>query len=140
MIPTVKKKSKLLVVLCTMVAAFVIQSCDNQSTFDKALVQSASELNKMCPMMVDAETRLDNAIALPNKVFQYNYTLINVVKDSINIEELTGYLKPNIINNVSTNPDLKEYRDNGVTMVYFYKDKDGVFLTKIEVTPDLYKD
>jgi hypothetical protein len=37
---------------------------------------AANELNKSCLMMVDQDTRLDNAVALPENVFQYNYTLI----------------------------------------------------------------
>ena len=50
--------------------------------FDKVMMEAASEINKTCPVMVDNVTRLDNSIALPNNVFQYNYTLVSVIKDS----------------------------------------------------------
>ena len=49
-------------------------------TFDKQMMKTASEINKSCPIMVDAETRLDNTVALPNKTIQYNYTLVNIEK------------------------------------------------------------
>jgi len=47
-------------------------------------------------------------------------------------------LSRDFINNVKTNPDLKIYRDNKVTMAYNYKDKNGIFVLKISVTPGLY--
>jgi hypothetical protein len=108
------------------------------ATFDKAMMEAASELNKSCPIMVDQETRLDNALALPDNIFQYNYTLINLDKSEVNIDTVKKYIEPGIINNVKTNPDLKAYRDNKVTMAYNYRDKNGVFVLKINVTPDLY--
>ena len=107
-------------------------------TFDKAMMEAASELNKTCPIMVDQDTRLDNAAALPGNIFQYNYTLVNLDKSEVNIDTVKKYVEPGLINNVKTNPDLKGYRDNKVTVAYNYKDKNGVFVLKINVTPDLY--
>ena len=109
-------------------------------SFDKAMMQAASELNKTCPIMVDRDTRLDNAVALPDNIFQYNYTLVNLDKSEVNIDTVKKYFEPGLINNVKTNPDLKAYRDNKVTMAYYYKDKNGEFVLKISVTPDLYAD
>jgi hypothetical protein len=108
--------------------------------FDKTLMEVASELNKTCPIMVDQDTRLDNAVALPGKIFQYNYTLVNYEKSQINIDTVRKYVQPNIVNTVRTNPDMKHFRDNKVTMDYHYKDKNGVFVLKISVTPDQYAD
>lgn len=88
--------------------------------------------------MVDQETRLDNAVALPENVFQYNYTLVNMEKASTDASQLENYLKPILINNVKSNPDMKINRDNKTTMGYYYKDKNGEFLFKVLVTPDLY--
>ncbi|MCF8458865.1 MAG: hypothetical protein K9H62_23255 [Bacteroidales bacterium] len=90
-------------------------------------------------IIVDSETRLDNALALPGKTFQYNYTLVNLVKDSIDIGSLEEYLNPVILNNIKTNPDLKTFRDNDVTMAYNYKDKNSEHLLKLIFTPDQYK-
>lgn len=70
-----------------IVAILVQQYFFKPPSFDKQMMQVASELNKTCPIMVDAETQLDNAVALPEKTFQYNYTLINMYKDSIDIEK-----------------------------------------------------
>lgn len=122
-----------------LLIAFVIQQQFFKTpTFDKMLMKVASELNENCPIMVDAETRLDNAVTLPDKVFQYNYTLINLHIDSINIPDFEEYMKPQILNNVKTNPDLKLFRENEVTMSYYYKDSKGAFVSKITISPDQY--
>ncbi len=109
-------------------------------TFDKAMMEAASELNKSCPFMVDKDTRLDNAAAMPGNVFQYNYTLVNLDKSEVDPDAVKKYIEPSIINNVKTNPDLELYRENKVTMAYSYRDKNGVFVLKINVTPDLYEE
>ena len=132
------KYSYRVVVLFSVI--YFISSCSGETSFAKVMSQSSNELNKSCPMMVDKDTRLDNAIAIEDKTFQYNYTLINLNKSTLDIENFRSYMKPIIVNSVSSNPDLKIYRDNNVTMSYYYKDKNGEFLTKIEVTPELYSE
>ncbi len=107
--------------------------------FDKALAETASEINKSCPIMIDNATRLDNVIALPDDVFQYNYTLISMTKDSINIDDFKEYLEPKITNFVKTNPDMQTMRDNKVTVNYYYQDKAGVYLFTISVKPGQYE-
>ena len=89
--------------------------------------------------MVDQETRLDNAVALPDNAFQYNYTLVNFNKDELDLEEFTASMEPQLTNNVKTNPDLKIFRDNHVTMKYYYKDKNGEFVAQFEVSYEDYK-
>nr|WP_319397652.1 hypothetical protein [uncultured Carboxylicivirga sp.] len=121
-----------------VVAILVQQFMFTTPSFDKVLMKTASNLNKECPMMVDQETRLDNAIALSNDVFQYNYTLVNIRKDSIDLEAFNNYMKPMLVNNVKTSPDLKVFRDHNITLAYQYKDNDGAFVTKIEITSQQY--
>lgn len=89
--------------------------------------------------MVDQFTRLDNVTAMPGDCFQYNYTLIGKTVDEVNLDTAAKYVKPNIINNVKTNPDLKYFRDKNVTLIYNYRDKAGVFVVKYDITPNLYK-
>lgn len=107
--------------------------------FDKALMEIAGELNKTCPIMVDSLTRLDNAIALPDKVFQYNYSLISGSREYMDTEGLKTYLSPRIVNDVKTNPGMKFIRDNKVTVNYSYKDLNGEFLFLITVKPEDYQ-
>jgi len=106
---------------------------------DKAMMEVASEINKSCPIMIDAETRLDNAIALPNNVFQYNYTLVSIDKSSTDTLGMRKILEPNIINYVKTNSQMSFQRDHKTTVNYYYKDKTGSFLILISVTPEKYE-
>ncbi len=127
-------------IIAFVISYFAIQKLfNNPKSFDKAMMEAASEINKSCPIMIDNDTRLDNTVAMPNNIFQYNYTLVNIEKSEINIEELRRFIEPNVVNNVKTNPEMKGYKENKVTMAYFYKDKNGEFLLKIDVTPEQYK-
>jgi hypothetical protein len=106
--------------------------------FDKEMMAYASELNKSCPVMIDNATRFDNAMALPGNIFQYNYTLVSMVKDSLNIEKLKNYIEPTIINFVKSNPDMKTVRDHRSTLNYYYKDRTGIYLFTVTVKPEQY--
>ncbi len=126
--------------VAAVIGYFLIQQLFNKPTVDEAIMEAASEINKSCPIMLDKDTRLDNVLAMPNNSFQYNYTLVNFEDNSIEVDELTDYLRPIIVNNIKTNPDMKWYRDNRVTFLYNYKDMNGVFILKLKVTPDEYED
>ena len=139
-----KGKNKILPIIVGIIAFgisyFTVQKLfNNPQSFDKAMMEAASEINENCPIMIDNDTRLDNTVAMPNNIFQYNYTLVNLEKNEINIEELRSFIEPNVVNNVKTNPEMKAYKDNKVTMSYFYKDKKGEYLLEINVTPEQYE-
>lgn len=106
---------------------------------DKAMMAMASEINKSCPLMVDAETRLDNSTAMTNNTFQYNYTLINVEVETVNPEEMKGYLEPYLIDMVKNNQQMALFRKLKTTINYSYKDKAGKFLFMVSITPEKYE-
>ena len=60
---------------------------ENKS-FDKLLIQTAGEINKNCLIMVDENTRADNAVALLDNTIQYNYTMINFLKEDVDVNQL----------------------------------------------------
>lgn len=106
--------------------------------FDKQMKEAAIEVNKKCPMVVDEYSRLDSASAIDDKNFLYYYTLVDIEKSEVNLDTVNKYIRPNIISNVKNTPELKVFRDNKVTIDYNYYDKNGVFVTKISVTPEIY--
>lgn len=117
------------------VKAWLNKPADTKNQFEYA----AEAVNKQCPMMVDADTRLDNAVASEG-LFQYFYTLVNIDSDDFNKDTFDNILTPSLINNIKTHPDLKVYRDNQMTMRYNYADKNGNHLSQIDVTPLDYLD
>ncbi|MCL2727763.1 MAG: hypothetical protein FWD56_05215 [Bacteroidales bacterium] len=107
-------------------------------SIDKVLMEAVNEMNKVCPMMVDSLTRLDNTIALPSKTFQNNYTL-GFAKEDVDLSIFQSNMELVILNNSRTNPDLQFFRDRDVTIKHFYKDFEGNHLFTITVTPSQYK-
>jgi len=89
--------------------------------------------------MLDSDTRLDTTMAFPGKIFSYYYTIINYTVDEINIEAFENIMRPNLINNVKTNSDMDDFRKNGVTLNYIYRDKDGIEIIQIKITSNDYK-
>lgn len=135
-----KKIIGIVVGVITFLIAYNLTQQFFTPSLDKQLVQIANELNKNCPMMVDQFTRLDNSHVLPNKTLQYNYTLVEIEKSEFNLDTIRKYVEPNIISNVRTNPDMKYLRANNITFNYNYRDKNGEFVWKLEITPDMYED
>lgn len=105
---------------------------------DKELTKVANEINKTCPITVDHDVVLNNTMALPNKTLQYNYTLVNFEKAEVNLDTVKKYVFPRILENVKTSPEMKELRDHKVTFNYNYTDKNGVFVVKKVISPDMY--
>jgi hypothetical protein len=86
-------------------------------------------------MMIDKETQFD----MPGKVFQYNYTLVNVVKGTVDTLGIKNYIIPRATSNIKTSPDLKYQRENKISLKYYYKDKNGDYLFSFALTPDQYE-
>lgn len=145
-LPIPQKKNKIIPIIgiafgIIMLTAIIysVRHFDFKTFFiDKEMILVAEEINKSCPIMVDSETRLDNATALPGNIFQYNYTLVNYTIDGLDAVELKNFMEPVITNNVRTNPQMQYQRDKKTTVNYYYKDKEGVFLFVISVGPDKY--
>jgi len=112
---------------------------DSSKSSDKELVDFANSINKMCPYMIDKETRLDNVNPFNDYGLQFNYTLINHVKDSLVIKTLNNpSVISALINKIKTSPELKKYRDKNLTWIYTYFDKNGTFIDRITITSKQY--
>jgi len=110
----------------------------NPGTIEEQMKDAAVEINKISPKMMDEYSRLDSATTIADKTFKYHYTLINMTKEEVHIDVLTKFIRPEIIENARNSPELKIFRDNKITVSYNYYDKNGEFITNIDVTPELY--
>ncbi len=140
--PNTKKrldaKTLIGVVVGAVVGLFVTQSLFKPS-IDKQLSEIANEMNKTCPINVDESTTLKNVVALTNKTIQYNYVLVGITKAEVEIDTIKKYVFPGILQNVKTNPELKLFRDNKVSLKYYYVDKNGEFIADYIVKPEMYE-
>ncbi len=106
---------------------------------NRNLVSATAYLNDGCPEMVDADTRLDSVFLSQEGYLSFFYTLPGREYTSISSTAFYAYMMPEIIDNVRTNRDLKMHRDSSLTMVFNYRDRNGVQITKLIVEPDKYK-
>ncbi|MDU1904753.1 MAG: hypothetical protein E6772_08220 [Dysgonomonas sp.] len=126
------------VIVGILVAAGVQKILFQAPSFDKVMVEISNEINKTCPIIVDAETRLDNTSFLLGKTLQYNYTLLSAEAEFIDTLEFKKIMEPQILNATSTSPQMKYFRDNKVSLNYLYKDMHGEYICIIFIKPEQY--
>jgi len=107
------------------------ESVDSQL---KKLLEGA---NTKCPKVLDQWTRLDSCAAFPNQTIRYYHTLSEVTITDTTL--FKSQLQPQIISSVKTNPDMKFFRENNVTMQYEYRDQTGKYLFSVIIEPKEYK-
>ncbi|MCL2803757.1 MAG: hypothetical protein FWD29_07390 [Micrococcales bacterium] len=115
---------------------------NNAPIIDKLLSDTASNMNKNMPMNVDADTRLDNVSALPNKTLRYNFTLVNTARDDLDAEgqaQVEDYLKGQILDGIKGSSDMQALKDAEVTFEYLYKSSDSIELFIFTFGPSDYK-
>lgn len=138
--PQKKKANYLLIAICAGIGSAVPAILSNtvfspSAKVDRALMRTASQINATCPMMVDKVTRLDNAIASPDKRFVYCYTLLSDLPEVRDKDAFVKQVTPVLVNNYKNNPECQPMFKNGVTIVCRYKSIDGTHIADIPITP-----
>lgn len=94
--------------------------------------------NSACPIMISDDIRMESVNSLPENIVQYDFTLVRVQKENIDVKALNKSVEKEILNSSKTNPSLDAFRDNNSTVVYIYRDNNQKMLFKVLLTPDLY--
>ena len=130
--------SKILVVILFYES---LMSCNPQkSNHENNMWQLVEKVNQVCPITMDSETRVDNAMYVPDSnSLIYNCTLTQRDKSGLDLDILRTFLEDNVINKAKTSPELAFLRDNDVTLIYRYSDRRGNFLLDIKITLLMYK-
>ena len=129
-----KMNKYLSIVLLSVLFIFTFSQCGN--TVDQELTKTAEFANKGCPKSVDEFTRLDSVNAMPGGIYRFNYTLSNLTIDDATAVKET--LKPELIKNIQIDPSMKFFRENNVTLQYYYRSTDKNDLLNITITPSEY--
>lgn len=90
-------------------------------------------------MVVDEFVTLDSITQIDAKTVQYNHTLVQFTKAEVNLDTVNKYIFSAVLENIKTNPDLKQFRENNVSFNYLYNDKEGIFIYTYKVNPEMYK-
>ena len=123
---------KLVVQVVIFVVAFAIAFFGTKyvmSSFkssDSELEKAVVKMNKGCPKVIDAETRLDRASTFDNTL-QYHYSWFNFSEGDPNLEmeEVEKRIRNSAQENFDSNPGMKRLREKNVSLKYSYKDKTG---------------
>ncbi|AZA52341.1 hypothetical protein [Chryseobacterium sp. G0201] len=129
-------------IVLSLSSFLLLISCNKEKTIDDELKEAAINMNKLTPQILNDGIRLDSVSAEPNKVFKYNYTLIQDVKENVTEEEINSFkkeAKEGAVNAIKTSADMQEFRDNDVTLKYVYYDKNGKPTADFSVTSAEYK-
>ena len=89
-------------------------------------------------MVVDQATTLKNVVALPDNTLQYNY-ISKPYKRRGTTWYSAKYYFPVLLQSVKTSPEMNFFRDNKVTINYYYADKNGAFVKNYRITPKMYE-
>ena len=111
-----------------------------QLPFNEFMLETAKNINEDCPKMIDEHTRLDNVLAMPPNALVYNYTLVNIDMDDVKMNNVLPSLEAMLLKTVKENSEFKIFRENRTTITYRYFDKEGLFMVKIDITPEKYLD
>ncbi|HMI07783.1 MAG TPA: hypothetical protein VK528_09580 [Flavobacterium sp.] len=138
---TINNKKGLLTQVAIFVVVFGIAFFGTQYFFKKdigaELQKVVTEMNKKCPLKVDADTQIDNTQFIAPKTIQYNYTILTIDKDSSAVDpaDMKKMLQSQSQQSLDNSAEMELFRKNEVTLKYNYKDKNGKDLLDFAIQP-----
>jgi hypothetical protein len=139
--PTKKKNSTVLIIsaILALSLALILYFSFKEPVADKEMIELVAKYNQNCPLTIQEGIRLDNVTLPKDKVVQYNLTLLNVEKETAEIQTIKENIAQSLLSTVKANPGLKAFRDNDFTLIYNYDDKKENYLFEVTITPEQYK-
>ncbi len=142
-IRSMRKQNILLLILIGIAVAFVayfqFYLAENADEVNSEVVELVAKYNKSCPLNIQEGMRLDSVSLPESRVVQYNLTLLNVAKETAEINVIQEEIEKSLISTAKANPGLKVFRDNDYDLIYHYSDKKKAFLFDVKIQPDQYK-
>jgi len=142
-----KKKQNILLLIIIGIAIalalfFQFYLSENKEEVKSEITELVAKYNKNCPLKIQEGIRLDS-VSLPmhsdEGAVQYNFTLLNVEKETAEVDVIKNEIEKSLISTAKANPGLQVFRDNDYTLIYSYSDKKKVFLFSVKILPDQYK-
>ncbi|MCL2520044.1 MAG: hypothetical protein FWE37_03430 [Spirochaetaceae bacterium] len=132
-----KKLTKFFIVLVLLTATVNVYANRELDNFVRNVVR---EINReiSLPVMVAEGERLESIRSERGGKIVYLFTLTEIAVADVNVPVFTAAVRTNLIEALSGQPELQEFRDMGVTMVYVYRDNRRRQITRIELAPGEY--
>lgn len=106
---------------------------------EPGLAEVVSSLNGNCPVMVDADTRLDAITTDGVHELTYHFTLVSASAHLLDTAEFRKAMWPGLLSNIRVSPEMQKLRSQGVIIRYLYADRDGVPIGKFEFGAGNYR-
>ncbi|EJG01396.1 MULTISPECIES: hypothetical protein [Flavobacterium] len=138
-----RKSTVLLLILIGIAAAFVayfqFYLGEKEDEVNTEVVELIAKYNKSCPLNIQEGIRLDSVSLHGEKTVQYNLTLLNVTKETAEVNVIQEEIRKSLLSTAKANTGLQVFRENDYTLIYSYSDKKKDFLFDIKIFPDQYK-
>jgi hypothetical protein len=129
---------KKLLAIAALACVFIFCQCTNPESIDKKALKVVTQFNSKCPLMIDAETRMDGIEVKGENTIKYRYTLINLTLEKVDTAKFNVALRPGIIAAIKTDAELAELRRINCSFEYYYNDRDNKFIYSFVITPNDY--
>lgn len=140
---TKRKQNILLLIVIGIAVALAVYFqfflSENKVEVNTEIVELVGKYNKNCPLTIQEGIRLDSVSLHEEQVVQYNLTLMNVEKETAEIDVIKEEIEKSLLSTAKANPGLQIFRDNDYTLIYSCSDKKKAFLFTVKVLPDQYK-
>jgi hypothetical protein len=139
-----QRKKKLLIRKTIKIAVIVVLIGVAQYYFTQEkptsneLTALVTKYNDACPVMISNDIQMESVNQLPDNTVQYDFTLVRVIKENIDVTALKKSVEKEILAISKNNPSLEVFRDNDSTVKYHYMDSNGKNLFIITLTPEMY--
>ncbi|WP_029270717.1 hypothetical protein [Flavobacterium sp. KJJ] len=139
-----KRKQNILLLVVIGIAIFLavffqFYLSKNSDEVNTEITELVGKYNKNCPLTIQQGIRLDSVNLPSEQVVQYNLTLMNVEKETAEINVIKKEIEKSLISTAKANPGLQVFRDNDYTLVYKYSDKKKASLFEVKILADQYK-
>ncbi len=104
-----------------------------KSSPDALLKSTVAEINKQTPVMLDAYTRFDSAVVLPNRALAYNYTLVGMPASSINSTQLAA-IEQNVVQTTCEQQE-QNLLSKGIALTFRYRSADSLVVKEVLIKP-----
>lgn len=109
----------------------------NQQEVDDTLIESfkkaAEQINATTPIMVDDDTRMDQATVGPGALVTYHYTFPNYSSRDITPIWITDTLRSVVKNNVCGSKEMKPSLQYGGAYAFSYSGSDGIAIASFHL-------
>ncbi|MBF4493756.1 hypothetical protein IR010_14505 [Flavobacterium sp. MR2016-29] len=139
-----KRKQNILLLVVIGIAIFLavffqFYLSKNSDEVNTEITELVGKYNKNCPLTIQQGIRLDSVNLPSEQVVQYNLTLMNVEKETAEINVIKKEIEKSLISTAKANPGLQVFRDNDYTLVYKYSDRKKASLFEVKILADQYK-